>query len=104
MIDFLHPLSRLDPGPIFVISLFPYLIFLFWAQKSSSIPKTALLGFRLTLLFVAMTIICSIIAKVNYDQELTDVDYLHGSAEAFLALSDAFIVFGFAALINKSGK
>ena len=104
MIDFLQPLSSLDPGPIFVISLFPYLIFLFWAQKSISIPKTALWGFRLTLLFVAMTIVCSIIAKVNYDQELTDVDYLHGSAEAFLALSDAFIVFGFATLINKSGQ
>ncbi len=104
MIDFLKPLSSLDPGPIFVISLFPYLIFLFWAQKSTSIPKTSLWGFRLTLLFVAMTIVCSIIAKVNYDQELTDVDYLHGSAEAFLALSDAFIVFGFADLLKNSGE
>ena len=104
MIDFLQPLSSLDPGPIFVISLFPYLIFLFLAQKSTSIPKTSLWGFRLTLLFVAMTIVCSIIAKVNYDQELTDVDYLHGSAEAFLALSDAFIVFGFAAMLKNSGE
>ena len=104
MIDFLQPLSSLDPGPIFVISLFPYLIFLYWAQKSASIPKTSLWGFRLTLLFVAMTIVCSIIAKVNYDQELTDVDYLHGSAEAFLALSDAFIVFGFAAMLKNSSE
>ena len=104
MINFLQPISTLDPGPIFVISLFPYLIFLFWAQKSISIPKTSLWGFRLTLLFVAMTIVCSIIAKVNYDQELTDVDYLHGAAEAFLALSDALIVFGFATLIQKSGE
>ena len=104
MINFLQPLSTLDPGPIFVISLFPYLIFLSWAQKSTSIPKTSLWGFRLTLLFVAMTIVCSIIAKVNYDQELTDVDYLHGSAEAFLALSDAFIVYGFAAMLKNSSE
>ena len=104
MIDFIQQISNLDPGPIFVISLFPYLIFLYWAKKSTSIPKTALWGFRLTLLFVAMTIVCSIIAKLNYDQELTDVDYLHGSAEAFLAISDAFIVLGFSALILKSGE
>ncbi len=104
MINIFDQFSSLDPGPIFVISLFPYLIFLFWAQKSASIPKTALWGFRLTLLFVAMTIVCSIIAKVNYNQELTDVDYLHGSAEAFLALSDALIVLGFSALILKSGE
>ena len=51
-----------------------------------------------------MTIVCSIIAKVNYDQDLTDVDYLHGSAEAFLALSDAFIVFGFAGILKNSGE
>ena len=102
MIDFLQPLSSLDPGPIFVISLFPYLIFLFWAQKSSSIPKTALWGFRLTLLFVAMTIVCSIIAKIYYDKELTDVDYLHGSAEAFLALSDGLVVLGFFGLLKES--
>ena len=104
MIDFLQPISRLDPSPIFVISLFPYLIFIYWAQKSLSIPKTALWGFRLTLLFVAMTILCSIIAKINYGQDLTDIDYLHGSAEAFLALSDAFIVLGFSSLIQKSGE
>ncbi len=96
--------ETLDPGPIFVLSLFPYLIFLYWAQRSSTIPKIALWGFRLTLLFVGMTIIFSIIAKIKYGQELTDIDYLHGSAEAFLALSDALIVLGFAGLLIESGE
>ena len=100
---FLH-IGELDPGPIFVLSLFPYLIFLFWAQKSTSIPKTALWGFRLTLLFVAITIAFSIISQVKYGMELADVDYLHGSAEAFLALSDGLVVLGFVGLIKKRGK
>ncbi len=102
MNEFFLKLSALDPGPIFIISLFPYLIFLYWAQKSTSIPRTALWGFRLTLLFVAMTIICSVIAKIIYDAELTDVDYLHGTAEAFLALSDGLVVLGFFGLIQES--
>ena len=94
----------LDPGPLFVISLFPYLIFLYWAQKSDSIPRISLWGFRLTLLFVAITILFSIYAQLNYGKELTDVDLLHGSAEAFLALSDGLVVLGFAGLLNETGK
>ncbi len=97
-------LAKLDPGPIFVISLFPYLIFLFWAQKSDSIPKTSLLGFRLTLLFVFVTIVLSIISNVVYGKELTQIDQLHGSAEAFLALSDGLIVLGFANQVINTGK
>ena len=101
MTQFFQLLNTLDPGPIFVISLFPYLVFLYWAQKSTSIPKISLIGFRLTLLFVVITILFSIIAKLKYGGELTDVDYLHGSAEAFLALSDGLVVLGFAEVINQ---
>ena len=104
MLDFLSILDHFDPSPIFVISLFPYLIFLYWANKSSSIPKLSLWGFRLTLLFVLMTIIFSIASELVYGLELTDVDHLHGSAEAFLALSDALVVFGFAGLLQKSSQ
>ena len=96
--------DNFDPGPIFVISLFPYLIFLYWAQKSKSIPKTSLWGFRLTLLFVLVTIIFSIAAKLIYGLELTEVDNLHGAAEAFLAISDALVVLGFAGMLEKSGE
>ena len=91
-------LNSIDPSPFFVLSLIPYLAFLWWAQKSDSIPKVALWGFRLTLLFVLMTIALAIVAKVSYGAELTDVDYLHGTAEAFLTLSDALVVLGFAGL------
>ena len=42
-----------------------------------------------------MTIIFAIIAKQVYGGELTDVDPLHGAAEAFLTLSDAMIAIGF---------
>ncbi len=88
--------SSIDPGPFFVLSLIPYLAFLYWAQKSSSIPKLALWGFRLTLLFVLMTILFAIVALQLYGAEqLTDIDPLHGGAEAFLTLSDALVVLGF---------
>ncbi len=91
-------LNGIDPSPFFVLSLIPYLAFLWWAQKSESIPKISLWGFRLTLLFVLMTIALAVFAKVSYGAELTDVDYLHGTAEAFLTLSDALVVLGFAGL------
>ena len=94
----------LDPGPLFVLSLFPYLVFLYWAQKTDTIPKLSLWGFRLTLAFVAITIIFSIYAQVNYGKELTEIDALHGSAEAFLALSDGLVVLGFAGLLKETGK
>ena len=101
----LKTLGEIDPSPFFVISLFPYILFLIWAQKSESIPQISLWGYRLTLIFVLMTIIFAILAKVLYGEELTDVDFLHGSAEAFLTLSDGLIAFGFIKLIqNKDVK
>ena len=104
MKDLFHTLAGMDPGPIFVISLFPYLFFLYWAQKTSLITKTSLWGFRLTLVFVFITIVLSIIANIIYGKELTDIDQLHGSAEAFLALSDGLVVLGFANQVINTGK
>ncbi len=97
----LRMLASIDPGPFFVLSLIPYLIFLYWAQKVPSIPRISLWGFRLTLLFVLMTILFAIIAGQVYKEELTKVDTLHGAAEAFLTLSDALIVLGFIQVKNK---
>ena len=94
-------LNGIDPSPFFVLSLIPYLFFLYWAQKSTEIPKTALWGFRLTLLFVLMTIIFAIGAAVLYDSSLTDVDPLHGAAEAFLTVSDALIAIGFLRVLQN---
>ena len=92
---FLDFLGNIDPSPFFVLSLVPYLFFLYWAKKSDVIPKTSLWGFRLTLLFVLMTIMFAIVSKLLYGEDLTNVDPLHGAAEAFLTLSDALVVVGF---------
>ncbi len=97
----LNSLGEVDPSPFFVGSLVPYLFFLYWIQKSSSVPKVSVWGFRLTLLFVAITIVLAIVAKIAFNDELTNVDPLHGAAEAFLTLSDGLILFGFASLRKK---
>lgn len=94
-------LAEIDPSPFFILSLIPYLIFLYWLAKVEIIPKLSLWGFRLTLLFVFITIICAIIALVVFGGELTDVDPLHGTAESFLTLSDGLIVLGFLNFIQS---
>ncbi len=94
--EIIQYLGGIDPSPFFVLSLIPYLLFLYWAKESNEIPKIALLGFRLTLVFVLMTIIFAVLAKIIYDSDLTDIDPLHGAAEAFLTLSDAMVAIGFA--------
>tara|TARA_Y100001968_G_C18795944_1_gene453410 strand:- start:61 stop:390 length:330 start_codon:yes stop_codon:yes gene_type:complete len=93
--------AGIDPGPFFVLSLIPYIFFLFWLQKSEQIPSYSLWGFRLTLLFVFMTIIFAVLAQVIYSDELTNIDPLHGAAEAFLTVSDALVLFGFIQLIPQ---
>ena len=93
-------LGDIDPSPFFVLSLAPYLFFLFYLQKTKSIPKVSLWGFRLTLLFVLMTIVFAVIALKFYNTELTNIDYLHGAAESFLTISDALVVLGFIQVIQ----
>ena len=97
----LDSIGQIDPSPFFVLSLIPYLIFLKYAKKSVSIPNLSLLGFRLTLLFVFMTIILAIISKIYFDSELTNVDILHGFAELFLTISDGLVVFGFVLMLQE---
>ena len=80
---------------LFAMSLFPYLGFLWFMTKSGKTPPLALIGFYLLLLFVAITIPAGIYAKVNFNAELADVDWLHGGAEFFLTLSNIVVVLGF---------
>lgn len=87
-------IAAIDPAPLFALSLFPYLLFLWWAQRRQLIPRLSLLGFQLTLLFVAVTIAAALVADQRFGAELVDVDGLHGGAEAFLTLSNAVIVAG----------
>tara|TARA_B100000965_G_scaffold324136_1_gene286001 strand:- start:344 stop:688 length:345 start_codon:yes stop_codon:yes gene_type:complete len=98
----LESLSRIDPSPFFILSLIPYLVFLRFASKSKAIPKISLIGFKLTLLFVFMTIVFAIISLIYFEDELTNVDVLHGLAESFLTISDAFVVYGFALMLKST--
>lgn len=85
-----------DPAaPLFALSLAPYLLFLWWAWRSKRFPPLALLGFALTLLFVAITIVAAVIAQVRFGAELANVDWLHGGAEAFLSISNLILLLGF---------
>ena len=97
----LESIARIDPSPFFILSLIPYLVFLRYAGKTKAIPKISLLGFKLTLLFVFMTIVFAIIAQIYFNDELTNVDVLHGLAESFLTISDAFVVYGFVLILQS---
>ncbi len=97
----LNLFGEIDPGPFFIASLVPYLVFLYFAQKGSLIPKESLWGFRMTLVFVFVSVICAIAAKIFYGAELSNVDPLHGGAELFLAISDGLVVLGFANLLSE---
>ena len=100
----LESIARVDPSPFFIISLIPYLVFLRYAGKTKSIPKISLLGFKLTLLFVFMTIVFAIISLIYFGEELTNVDVLHGLAESFLTISDALVVYGFVLMLQTARR
>lgn len=80
---------------LFAVSLFPYLGFLWFLTRSGQAPRLALIGFYMTLVFVAVTIPAGIYAQVAYGEQLANVDWLHGSAEFFLTLSNILVVLGF---------
>ena len=100
----LESIARVDPSPFFILSLVPYLVFLRYAGKTKSIPKISLLGFKLTLLFVFMTIVFAIISLIYFGEELTNVDVLHGLAESFLTISDALVVYGFVLMLQSARR
>jgi hypothetical protein len=87
---------------LFIMSLFPYLGFLWLLTRSQKAPKFALIGFYCTLLFVGVTIPAGIYTKIVYGTSLSNVDWLHGTAESFLTLSNTLIVLGFRQAIVRS--
>jgi hypothetical protein len=87
---------------LFALSLFPYLGFLWFFTRSGKAPRLALIGFYMTLVFVAVTIPAGIYAQVAYGKSLANVDWLHGSAEFFLTLSNILIVLGFREAVIKA--
>ena len=88
-------LAGIDPTPLFVLSLLPYLAFLWWAGRIEGFPKLALRGFQFTLVFVAVTIGAAVIAQLRYGALLANVDPLHGGAESLLTISNLLVVLGF---------
>jgi hypothetical protein len=98
----LENLAGIDPTPLFVLSLLPYLVFLVLAKRVEGFPKLALQGFQLTLLFVAVTIVAAVAALQLTGRQLADVDPLHGTAEAFLTFSNLLIVLGFTGALRDA--
>jgi len=95
----------ISQATLFALSLFPYLGFLWFISRSAQMPRLALYGFYGTLVFDAVTIPAGIYAQVHYGESLANVDWLHGSAESFLTLSNILVVLGFRqALIKGSGE
>ncbi|MGK7912765.1 MAG: DUF3593 domain-containing protein [Synechococcus sp.] len=80
---------------LFALSLFPYLLFLYFLSKTPTTPRLALVGFYLLLVFVAVTIPAGIYSELHYGTSLANVDWLHGGAETFLTISNVVVVLGF---------
>ena len=91
----------IDKDTLFAVSLFPYLGFLWFLTRSRQAPRLTLIGFYVLLIFVAVTIPAGIYAQVAYGETLANVDWLHGSAEFFLSLSNILVVLGFRQAIIK---
>ncbi len=87
---------------LFILSLFPYLGFLWFLTRSQQAPRLALIGFYFTLLFVGVTIPAGIYTKLVYGTSLSNVDWLHGTAESFLTLANTLVVLGFRQAITQS--
>ncbi|NES19018.1 MAG: DUF3593 domain-containing protein [Symploca sp. SIO3E6] len=85
----------IDKDTLFALSLFPYLGFLWFITRSGQAPRLALIGYYVLLVFVGVTIPAGIYSQVVYGESLANVDWLHGSAELFLTLSNILVVLGF---------
>ena len=100
-IKILEKLTTFDNTVLFAASIIPYSIFLYYLYKIKSVNRLVKAGFSLTVFFVFITIILSILSLTYYDKTLVEVDLLHGSAEFFLTLSDFVILFGFIKILNN---
>ena len=100
-LKFIEQLGYIDNTALFAASIIPYAIFLFFLYKIKSLNNFVKTGFSLTVLFVFITILASIFALNYFNKTLVDVDFLHGSAEFFLTLSDFVILIGFLKTLNS---
>ena len=97
-------LTETIPQQLFAFSIIPYAGFLYHLTKSKQAPKLTLFGFYFLLVFVFATIPAGIYAKKVYHTTLANVDYLHGSAEFMLTLTNLFIVIGLKGAIDEAAE
>ena len=79
------------------------LISMIWSP-GCSLPSLAKGGFFFLLAFVGATIPAGIVAKTQYGTSLSNVDVLHGSAEALLTVTNLLIVLGFRAALREADR
>ena len=92
-------------GPFFGSSLFPYLAFLYFLNvEENKTPKGVTVGFACCLLFVFLSIPAAIAAKVLYGVSLADSDWLHGSAESMLTVTNLITCVAFRQALNAKEK
>jgi len=92
-------------GPFFGASLFPYLAFLWLlARDENQCPKGVTIGFATCLIFVFLTIPAAIASQVMYGVSLADSDWLHGSAESLLTVTNLITVVAFRQALNSKEK
>lgn len=87
-------LSQVWAPQLFAVSLFPYLAFLYYLNKgreASGLPRVTYIGFWFLLVFVFATIPAGIYAKVGYGTSLSNVDWLHGTSESLLSITNLLI-------------
>lgn len=92
-------------GPFFGASLFPYLAFLYFLNvEENECPKGVTVGFATCLLFVFLTIPAAIAAQLLYGVSLADSDWLHGSAESLLTITNLVTVVAFRQALEAKEK
>ena len=90
----LQTLGEVIAPQLFSLSLWPYLGFLYFLTKgrqASGAPNVMVGGFYFLLVFVFATIPAGIYAKNVYGTSLSNVDWLHGSAESMLTITNLLI-------------
>lgn len=101
-------LAQVWAPQLFAASLFPYLGFLYHLNKTRSTaagaPNLMVFGFAFLLVFVFATIPAGIYCKTAYGTSLANVDWLHGTAESLLTITNLLIVFGLRSGISKAQK
>jgi len=98
--DFASNIGRAEAeaiaGPFFGASLFPYLAFIYFLNvPENDTPKGVTVGFASCLSFVFLTIPAAIAAEVLFGVSLADSDWLHGSAESLLTVTNLVTVVAF---------